>query len=139
MISEVYRKYKQEYNDYALLIKSGNFYLSLNKDAYLMHNVFGYTIKGIKNGYKVGFPIQSIEKIKNRFNLAQINYVVIDDNKIVCSKNYENNQYKNFVSKKNYDILFKRIDKITETLKKNIDKDIENTLTEIENLLCMID
>lgn len=139
MINEIYRKYKQEYNDYVLLIKSGNFYLSLNRDAYLMHNTFGYTIKEIKNGYKVGFPIQSIEKIKDKFNLIQINFILIEDNKIIYSKSYDTNQYKSFVSKKNYDIIFKRIDKITECLKKNIDNDIESTLTEIEGILCMID
>ena len=139
MINELYRKYKQEYNEYVLLIKSGNFYLSLNKDAYVMHNVFGYTIKEIKNGYKVGFPIQSIDKIKSKFDLAQVNYAIIHDNVIICNKEYENNKYKKFVIMKNYGVIYKRIDKIAETLKKNVDRDIESTLTEIEGLLCMID
>ena len=139
MIMELYRKYKDEYNEYVLLIKSGNFYLSLNKDAYVMHNIFNYQLKDTGRGLKVGFPINSIEKIKDKFELIDINYLIIEDGKIVTIKEYENNQYKNFVNRKNYGMLYQRIDKINETLKKRVDDDIENTLTEIERLLCMID
>lgn len=49
MLMNLYKKYKQEYKEYVILLKSGTFYISLNKDAYVMHNIFNYQIKMIKN------------------------------------------------------------------------------------------
>lgn len=45
MLKELYNKYKFDYKDYILLIKSGNFYICLNNDAIVMNNIFNYKIK----------------------------------------------------------------------------------------------
>lgn len=139
MINQIYKDYKKDYNHAVILIKSGNFYLALNKDSFVLHNLFGYIIKPIKNGYKVGFPINSLEKITSELKNKQISYLVIDNKEITKRYIDDNNLYKNYVSKKNYDILYNRIDKITETLKAHVDDDLESILSEIENVLCMID
>ena len=48
MINELYK----EYNEYVILIKSGNFYLLLNKDSFFIHFfiMLSYTILGDLNG-----------------------------------------------------------------------------------------
>ena len=63
-MKEQYLNYKKDYNDYILLIKKGNFYISLNNDAYIINKIFNYKIIESTNFIKTGFPLNNIEKIK---------------------------------------------------------------------------
>ena len=71
-----YVKFKSEYKDYVILIKSGNFYYSFEDDAYILKYFFNYQIR--EN--KVGFPISAKAKVKSVLNRHNINLIeVIDD------------------------------------------------------------
>ncbi len=71
-----YVKFKSEYKDYVILIKSGNFYYSFEDDAYILKYLFNYQIR--EN--KVGFPISAKAKVKSVLNRHNINLIeVIDD------------------------------------------------------------
>ena len=85
MLKEVYEKSKSTYKDYVVLLKSGNFYISFNKDAIIINNIFNYQIKQVKDYIKIGFPIISINKIVNELTLRKVNYVIINNEiKNIC-------------------------------------------------------
>ena len=56
-MKDIYIRYKYDFSDYILLIKSGNFYICLNKDAFILSNIFNYKIIESKNFIKSGFPL----------------------------------------------------------------------------------
>ncbi len=138
MLFDKYKKYKNEYNEYIIFIKSGNFYLTFNKDAYVLHNVFSYKIKETKNGYKSGFPLNAISKVEDKLKELNINYIIIQEDNIKKKQDFKKNTYLNYVVMKNYSIIYKRIDMINNILKENIDNNIEDILSEIEGVLCKI-
>ena len=135
-MKEQYLNYKKDYNDYILLIKKGNFYISLNNDAYIINKIFNYKIIESTNFIKTGFPLNNIEKIKNELIDKEINYIIIDKT-IIDKYKSKNNEYNNYLST-NYKIYLNRINNINKILKDNINKDLNNVLFEIENILCKI-
>ena len=139
MLKEVYEKSKSTYKDYVVLLKSGNFYISFNKDAIIMNNIFNYQIKQVKDYIKIGFPIISINKIVNELTLRKVNYVIIN-NEIINKKKFSNNSYKKYLQEKeNYEILLVRIKKINTILKNSLNnQNIKQVLDDIENVLCKI-
>lgn len=139
MLKEVYEKSKSTYKDYVVLLKSGNFYISFNKDAIIMNNIFNYQIKQVKDYIKIGFPIISINKIVNELTLRKVNYVIIDID-IINKKKFSNNSYKKYLlEKENYEILLVRIKKINTILKNSLNnQNIKQVLDDIENVLCKI-
>ena len=48
-MKEKYEMYKRQYNNYVILFKQGNFYLSINDDALILNNLFNYKIKAVTN------------------------------------------------------------------------------------------
>ena len=139
MLKEVYEKSKSTYKDYVVLLKSGNFYISFNKDTIIMNNIFNYQIKQVKDYIKIGFPIISINKIVNELTLRKVNYVIIDTD-IINKKKFSNNSYKKYLlEKENYEILLVRIKKINTILKNSLNnQNIKQVLDDIENVLCKI-
>ena len=139
MLKEVYEKSKSTYKDYVVLLKSGNFYISFNKDAIIMNNIFNYQIKQVKDYIKIGFPIISINKIVNELTFRKVNYVIIDTD-IINKKKFSNNSYKKYLlEKENYEILLVRIKKINTILKNSLNnQNIKQVLDDIENVLCKI-
>ena len=65
---EKYYKYKIKYNNYILLIKIGNFYEIFDIDSLIMNKIFNYKLKPIKDTFKCGFPISSIDNVIDRLN-----------------------------------------------------------------------
>ena len=53
-MKEKYETYKRQYNNYIILFKQGNFYLSMNDDAIVLNNLFHYKIKAVTNFIKTG-------------------------------------------------------------------------------------
>lgn len=136
-MKEKYTKYKYDFNDYVLLIKNGNFYICLNKDALVLSNIFGYKIIETKNFIKSGFPIGSLEKIINKLNKLNVNYLVIEE-EIIHKKRFENNEYNEYINNSEYVINLSRINKIYDILKANVkNKNINNILLEVEKIVCM--
>ncbi len=71
-----YLKFKNQYKDYVVLVKSGNFYYSFEEDAYILKYFFDYQIR--EN--KVGFPINAKAKVKSVLNRHNVNLIeIIDD------------------------------------------------------------
>ena len=138
-MKEKYEMYKRQYNNYVILFKQGNFYLSINDDALVLNNLFNYKIKVVTNYIKTGFPLKSIDKIINILENYTISYLVIDKD-IINKKKYSNNNYFNYLNKDfNYEFILNRINKIDQTLKDNLlNKNIENALNDIERIICKI-
>lgn len=71
-----YLKFKNQYKDYVVLVKSGNFYYSFEEDAYILKYFFDYQIRESK----VGFPINAKAKVKSVLNRHNVNLIeIIDD------------------------------------------------------------
>jgi len=139
MLKELYNKYKFDYKDYILLIKSGNFYICLNNDAIVMNNIFNYKIKESTNFIKVGFPINSELKVRSYLDNIKVNYVIIDK-EIIDKRKFQDNKYSEYNTKHNYKVYLNRIKRINDMLKANLsNNNISSILDELEEVLCKID
>lgn len=86
---EKYETQKNENLNSIILIKSGNFYATIEDDAFIMKTIFNYQIlKG-----KIGFPISSIDKVKSKLEELKVNYIVYNDNDNIIKKEFDNNSY----------------------------------------------
>lgn len=138
-MKEKYEIYKRQYNNYIILFKQGNFYLSMNDDALILNNLFNYKVNVISDFIKVGFPLKTIDKVIPLLEEKNVNFIIVDK-EIVEKKKYSNNNYFNFLNKdSNYEFIINRINKIDQTLKDNLlNKNIENVLNDIERIICKI-
>ena len=93
---EKYYMYRVKYMNYIIIIKYGNFYETFDKDALIINKLFDYKINKLKNTFKVGFPISSINNIISKLDNCSINYVVIDNENIVNNKVFGNNHYSDY-------------------------------------------
>ena len=132
-----YEFYKFKYDKYVLLIKSVNFYITLEKDAIVKNNIFDYKLNNKSNIIKVGFPITSLNKITSKLDNIEVNYLIIDNN-IVFKNKFNKNYYNKYLENNTNDIL-KRIDVINNTLKNNASySNINDILKDVEYILCKI-
>ena len=138
-MKEKYEMYKRQYNNYVILFKQGNFYLSINDDALVLNNLFNYKVNVISDFIKVGFPLKTIDKVILLLEEKNVNFIIVDK-EIVEKKKYSNNNYFNFLNKdSNYEFIINRINKIDQTLKDNLlNRNIENVLNDIERIICKI-
>ena len=137
-MKEQYIKIKEDYENYLIMFKNGNFYISLNNDAFIMNNIFNYKIIDTSNYIKIGFPINSLNKVSTKLDELKINYIIYDK-AIIQKIKFAPNNYKNFIKKNNYLLFLNRIDKINYLLKNNIkNSNMDKILNKIENILCTI-
>ena len=130
MLKDKYYQYKLEYKEYVIIIKSGNFYTCLDSDAIVMNQIFNYKIVETTNQKKIGFPLNSINKVKVILEEKQVNYIIVEEEIIEKRKNKKNN-YKKFLNK--IEEYIKQIDKINEILRNNVNNSkIEKLLKKIE-------
>ena len=115
MLKERYTEYKRTYEKYILLIKSGNFYLGLNDDAVVLSSIFGFKILESKSFIKCGFPLSSLNKVINRLDRLEVNYIIIA-NGVVDKGKYKKNSYDKYLVRSNYDGLLDRINRINSFL-----------------------
>ena len=99
---EEYYQFKRSYPEFVLMIKAGNFYEILDKDAVIMNQVLGYKLTRLGDNVKCGFPISSLEKVIGTLEVKQLNYAVIENRKIVKEKTFENNIYHTFLFDMNH-------------------------------------
>ena len=135
-ILEKYYKYKIGYNDYICMIKVGNFYEVFDKDALIINKVFQYKLKVIKNTFKVGFPIKTIDNVLDKLKELDINYIVVDNNKVLYEYKSNNNQYQTYQFDNQY-LYYQsiRIDNIIKYLDNNRNNDISNILDKMDKML----
>ena len=123
MLKDKFLTSKLEYKEYILLLKSGNFYLSLNKDAVVLSNLFNYKIKDSSNFIKTVFLISSLNKVAIELENKHVNYTIIDDS-IISKQVYKDNNYSKYIT--DIETYISRI------------KNINEILDKIENVLCRI-
>lgn len=125
-MKEKYETQKNKNLQSIILIKSGNFYITINDDSLIMKELFNYQI--IKG--KVGFPINAIEKVKNKLNNLKINYLIYNKEDDIDKNEFDNNTYNTILNeckKQEYKdnmkkLLFDRIDYLINDNADNYDK-----------------
>ena len=134
---EKYYLYRIKYIDYIIIIKYGNFYETFDKDALIINKLFDYKINKIKNTFKVGFPISSINNVILKLNNYNINYVVIDNENIINNKVFDNNNYNDYsfnIDVIRYNLIL--IDSISKYLTSNVlNENISEKLYKIKEII----
>lgn len=133
---EKYYKYKISYKDYILLLRFGNFYEVLDKDAFICNKLFGFKLTKLSDTFKCGFPINSKEKITNSLGDNNINYIVVENDDILDKKSFTNNKYYEYdfdINTYKYNCM--RVDKIYKYLNDNIFNNINELLDGIEEII----
>lgn len=79
MMFEILKKKDKEK---IVLLSCGHFYIAIEEDAVLLHEILGLKCTCFKNNTcKVGIPINSLEKYLEKLNKFKYGYVVYDFNK----------------------------------------------------------
>lgn len=135
-IIEKYYKYKVNYKNYIIFIKSGSFYECFDDDAFIINKLFNYKISIMSNMIKVGFPIKKINDLTNILKDNSINYI-ITDNDIIDKYECTDNRYNEYSFDKEivfYNYL--RINKIIKYLEDNvINGSINGILNRMEEMI----
>ena len=134
---EKYIKLKEKYPKSVIIIKSGNFYDCLNDDAIIINKLFNYKIKELSKYIRVGFPINSLNRVRTILTKYEINYITVDNNDVTYSKFIRNNYSK--YSSNDYFVIKNKINNINDILSNNIlDSGINNIISNIEGIICKI-
>ena len=130
---------KITYKNYLIILKAGVFYICINDDAFILNKIFGYKIKEFNNYKRIGFPINSLNKVLKRLERLNINYIVYD-NKIITKVNFTNNSYNKYrIDINTYNSYLRRIKNINNILVDRINSNnLKDILGKIENILCTI-
>lgn len=76
---DIYLNEKKKNSDKIILLKSGIFYLALDKDAIFLSNTFEFKLTNLNNEIKkCGFPCSSLDKYLNLFNAYKLSVSIID-------------------------------------------------------------
>lgn len=105
-----------------LLVRVGAFYISYEKDAYIMNYIFNYKLTKTQEMYTTGFPLASLSRVMATLEKNKINYIVLDRR-----NNYDVEEQKNFDNLNNYD---KYLEKVKQ--KVNIARRIENIVETLQ-------
>lgn len=119
-----------------VLRKSGGFYICFDDDAIVLSYLCNYKI----NNGKVGFPLNTINKVINILENNCISYIVKENMEDVNKKMYGNkNKYKCYLDKgkKKIDLDY-RINKIINKINCMNEEDVNKLLDLIEENIWMI-
>ena len=98
------KRIKEVHPDFIMLYKSGSFYKTFGKDAYILSALFNYNISIVNNNVATcGFPLKSISKVRSRIEELKISYMLIDPR-----NNYEVDLKEDFRNLNNYQKEFER-------------------------------
>ena len=112
-----------------IIRKHGGFYHVFDDDAYILYYLFDYKI----NNRKVGFPINSLNKVINKLENLSISYEIIDE----CIKDFKklnkyNKYYKLGLDKYNKDNKYKNLYNKIDSLPEN---KLDKILDYIESII----
>lgn len=130
MLEKYYRN-KLNYRDYILLFKYGNFYEIIDNDAFIVNKLFNYKLNRISknsSSFKVGFPLSAIGGFTDKLESENINYVIIENDEAVKSKQFDNNKYNDYTFDEK-SIKYNLI-KMDDIIKYFYDNLLDDTLTE---------
>lgn len=125
------------YHDYVIFIKSGIFYECIANDALIINILFNYKVKIFGNTVKVGFPIKNIDCVKEKMKKYDINYIIVEDDKIRDVYEIDGNNYAKYkVDMDSVLYAFLRVEKLIKYLSDNVmDRDLIDKLEEIEEIV----
>ena len=136
------KKIKEVHPNFLILYKTGAFYKSFGKDAYLLSSIFDYNIKFIEQNIPTcGFPLNSIIKVRSKLEEKNINYMLIDQRNnydIDISEDFRNlNKYEDEFKKAYTKVKHKKmISRIVEELMLIIDKPyFKDTIRKVEDII----
>ena len=134
---EKYIKLKEKYPKSLIIIKAGNFYDCINDDAIIINKLFNYKIKELNKYIRVGFPINSLNRVRTILTKYEINYITVINNDITYSKFMRNNYSKYCCN--DYFIVKNKINSINDILSNNIlNPNIKDIVSSIEGIICRI-
>lgn len=125
-----------------VLFKVGDFYHSYGKDAYILSYLFDYKIKYLEeNIATIGFPKSALPRNIAKIEQKSINYVLVDRR-----NNFDDDEFQNYKNLNTYAEIFEkanryvkiknRIDKLYETLTKEIETDnIRKKIVKLEEIV----
>ena len=130
---------KVTYKNYLIILKTGVFYICINDDAFILNKLFSYKIREFNSYKRIGFPINSLNKVLKRLERLNINYIVYD-NKIITKVSFTNNSYNKYkIDINTYNTYLRRIKNINSILVDRINSNnLKDILGRIENILCTI-
>ena len=133
-IKETYLIQKEKYDDYIILIKVGNFYNVLSKDAQILSTIFNYKKNTFAGTIKAGFPISSLNKVLKTLDNLKINYIVYE-NKVILKQKFKKNKYydclkNNITVDERIELVHLRLLEIKKT------SNILDVLDKVENIIC---
>lgn len=80
---EVYKVYeilKETYQNYIVMLKQGNFYLTFAEDAEIISGITAYKIIKKGNNIKAGFPDSALDRVIEKLDDRGVNFVIFDYN-----------------------------------------------------------
>ena len=134
---ELFRILKLEYKEYLILFKSGIFYEAFDEDAVILNRLFNYKTSVKKNNTRAGFPVSNIEKVKKELEVKRINYLIIENKKIVYTSVNKRNKFLSYAyNVYNFIVTKNRINEINRVLNERSGiEDITGLLDKIEGIL----
>ena len=139
---EMAKRLKDVHPNFVILFKSGTFYKTFGKDAYILGAMFDYNIHIVNQNIPTcGLPMSSEKRVRAKLEESKINYKIVDprnEYSVDVSEDYKNlNNYDNELKKDFTRIKHKKvINRITEELTMHIGSpDFKNIIREIEDIL----
>ena len=86
-LADIYRENKSKYDKYIIMIKCGYFYEIYGEDAHIMNKIFGYKVKNVGGMDRVGFPVNSYNKVISRLNRMHVNYYIVGSDRVKFKDN----------------------------------------------------
>lgn len=80
---EVYKVYeilKETYQNYIVMLKQGNFYLTFAEDAEIISGITAYKIIKKGKNIKAGFPDSALDRVIEKLDDRGVNFVIFDYN-----------------------------------------------------------
>lgn len=118
-----YVKFKSQYKDYIVIVKSGNFYYSFGEDAFILKYLFNYQIRDDK----VGFPLNAKAKVKSVLNRNNVNLIeIIDDYAYVLETKNINEYHEKLKEAKSNILVSNMVSNLMNTIEVKVKKEEAN-------------
>ena len=91
-----FEKLSALYPDTVILQLRGKFYNAFGDSAYILSSVMDYKLKDEGKTPKCGFPVESLDKVKDVFEKIRINLLICDSENEEFI-NYDDNKYNNYL------------------------------------------
>ena len=97
MSEKSYDELAQEYKDTVLLRLRGKFYNAFDDSAKIIGELLGYKVRAKNGRCRVGFPVESFEKVIDCLKRENVNTICFDGETKTAEAFFENNQYQSIL------------------------------------------